>query len=72
VPNLRDAALENGTFSGIRAQAVSRRGELIDDFVFSETPGAWHVRNAPSPAATSSFAVARYLANQFDATRAEN
>jgi (S)-2-hydroxyglutarate dehydrogenase len=70
VPLLREAVTVPETFSGVRAQAVSRRGELIDDFVFSQTPGAWHVRNAPSPAATSAFALAKYLADQFDMTSA--
>ncbi len=68
VPLLREAVTLRETFSGVRAQAVSRGGELIDDFVFSQTLGAWHVRNAPSPAATSAFALAQYLADQFDTT----
>jgi (S)-2-hydroxyglutarate dehydrogenase len=67
VPVLRDLDIDRETFSGVRAQAVNRSGELIDDFVISGTPGAFHVRNAPSPAATSSFALARYLADQVDA-----
>jgi (S)-2-hydroxyglutarate dehydrogenase len=45
-------------FAGVRAQAVSRDGTLVDDFVISHTPRAVHVRNAPSPAATSSLALA--------------
>lgn len=45
-------------FGGVRAQAVGRDGRLVDDFVLSYTPRAVHVRNAPSPAATSSFALA--------------
>jgi (S)-2-hydroxyglutarate dehydrogenase len=50
--------------SGVRAQAVSRDGKLVDDFVFSETERALHVRNAPSPAATSSMAIARLVAER--------
>ena len=42
----------------------ARDGTLVDDFVISETPGASHVRNAPSPAATSSFALARELVDR--------
>jgi L-2-hydroxyglutarate oxidase len=42
----------------VRAQAVGRDGTLIDDFAISHTPGTTHVRNAPSPAATSSLALA--------------
>jgi 2-hydroxyglutarate dehydrogenase len=45
-------------FSGIRAQAVDRDGRLVDDFVIHRTERALHVRNAPSPAATSSLALA--------------
>lgn len=48
-------------FAGIRAQALSRSGALVDDFVFSRTDRVLHVRNAPSPGATSSLAIARYV-----------
>jgi (S)-2-hydroxyglutarate dehydrogenase len=51
-------------FAGIRAQALARDGKLVDDFVFSHTERALHVRNAPSPAATSSLAIARYVADE--------
>jgi L-2-hydroxyglutarate oxidase len=50
--------------AGVRAQAVARDGALVDDFVISETEGALHVRNAPSPAATSSMALAREIADR--------
>ena len=60
--------LEPGDFApwyaGIRAQAVSRDGALVDDFVIHETEHAVHVRNAPSPAATSSLALARLIADR--------
>jgi (S)-2-hydroxyglutarate dehydrogenase len=36
----------------------------VDDFVFSETEHALHVRNAPSPAGTSSLAIARLIADR--------
>ncbi len=48
-------------FGGVRAQAVSRNGKLVDDFVLSHTERAVHVRNAPSPAATSSLALAAHI-----------
>lgn len=48
-------------FAGIRAQALARDGSLVDDFVFSRTPRTLHVRNAPSPGATSSLAIARHV-----------
>lgn len=47
--------------AGIRAQAVARNGTLVDDFLFAETDRVVHVRNAPSPAATSSLAIARHV-----------
>jgi (S)-2-hydroxyglutarate dehydrogenase len=50
--------------SGIRAQAVDRQGRLVDDFVVHRTERALHIRNAPSPAATSSLALARLIADQ--------
>ena len=50
--------------SGVRAQAVARDGTLLDDFAFSETERALHVRNAPSPAATSALAIARLVADR--------
>lgn len=53
-------------FAGIRAQAVGRDGSLIDDFAFASTPRALHVRNAPSPGATSALAIARHVADQAD------
>jgi (S)-2-hydroxyglutarate dehydrogenase len=50
--------------SGVRAQALGRDGKLVDDFVISHTGRALHVRNAPSPAATSSLAIARLIADR--------
>jgi (S)-2-hydroxyglutarate dehydrogenase len=55
-------------FAGIRAQAVARSGALVDDFVFSQTGRhTLHVRNAPSPGATSSLAIARFVADRLEA-----
>jgi 2-hydroxyglutarate dehydrogenase len=48
----------------VRAQAVGRDGAMVDDFVFSEAAGALFVRNAPSPAATSSLAIAAFIADR--------
>jgi L-2-hydroxyglutarate oxidase LhgO len=47
--------------SGVRAQAVDRRGRLLQDFNIAETEGAIHVLNAPSPGASSSLAISRYI-----------
>ena len=63
VPELRPDDFEPG-FVGIRGQALGRDGRLVDDFVFSETERALHVRNAPSPAGTCSLAIARLIADQ--------
>jgi len=63
VPELEPQDVEP-SFAGIRAQALGRDGRLVDDFVFSHTERALHVRNAPSPAATSSLAIARYVADE--------
>lgn len=51
-------------FAGLRAQALARDGRLVDDFAFSRTERALHVRNAPSPAATSSLAIARHIVDE--------
>jgi (S)-2-hydroxyglutarate dehydrogenase len=51
-------------FSGVRAQALDRDGRLVDDFVVHRTERALHVRNAPSPAATSSLALAKLIVDQ--------
>ena len=52
--------------AGVRAQAVSRDGRLLDDFVFSQEEGILHVRNAPSPAATACLAIAEVIADRVD------
>jgi 2-hydroxyglutarate dehydrogenase len=63
VPALQGARAEAGP-AGIRAQAVDRDGRLVDDFVIHRTERALHVRNAPSPAATSSLALAALIADE--------
>jgi 2-hydroxyglutarate dehydrogenase len=63
VPDLRGARVDAGP-AGIRAQAIGRDGRLVDDFVIHRTERAIHVRNAPSPAATSSLALAELIAEE--------
>lgn len=46
---------------GLRAQALGRDGSLVDDFVIDSVDGITSVRNAPSPAATSSLAIAEHI-----------
>jgi (S)-2-hydroxyglutarate dehydrogenase len=65
LPELRPADLVPA-FAGVRAQAVARDGALVDDFVVSRTARAVHIRNAPSPAATSSLALARRVADMVE------
>jgi L-2-hydroxyglutarate oxidase LhgO len=52
--------------SGVRAQALSEDGALVDDFVIHRSGPVLHVRNGPSPAATSSLAIAGYIADQWE------
>ncbi|HEY6730589.1 MAG TPA: L-2-hydroxyglutarate oxidase [Solirubrobacterales bacterium] len=66
VPALKGVKAEPGP-AGIRAQALGRDGKLVDDFVVHRTERAIHVRNAPSPAATSSLALARLIADELEA-----
>jgi (S)-2-hydroxyglutarate dehydrogenase len=49
------------TTAGVRAQAVRRDGSLVDDFVLESAGRVFLVRNAPSPAATSSLAIAEHV-----------
>ena len=49
--------------AGIRAQAITPRGELIHDFVIEQTERVLHVCNAPSPAATSALPIGRHIVN---------
>jgi len=50
--------------AGVRAQAVARDGSLLDDFVVDVSGAVVAVRNAPSPAATSSLAIAEHIADR--------
>jgi L-2-hydroxyglutarate oxidase LhgO len=61
VPSLASDSLQAGG-AGVRAQAVDRMGRLVDDFIFESGPKSLHVINAPSPAATSSLAIAEEIA----------
>ena len=56
VPSIRVTDIEPGG-AGVRAQAMAREGELIQDFCLIQRPAALHVLNAPSPAATASLAI---------------
>ncbi|MDQ2909310.1 MAG: L-2-hydroxyglutarate oxidase [Candidatus Eremiobacteraeota bacterium] len=73
IPELRPEDCLPGP-AGVRAQAMAADGSLVDDFVFEGSDGIVHVRNAPSPAATSSLAIGKYIVEdaqkRFDLGRA--
>jgi len=50
--------------AGVRAQAVSRDGQMVDDFVIEETDRVVNVENAPSPAATASLNIGRLVVDR--------
>ncbi len=50
--------------SGVRAQAVNTDGSLVDDFIIEQVGSTVHVLNAPSPGATASLAIGRYVAKK--------
>lgn len=57
--------------AGVRAQALDMDGNLVDDFIFDSGAGPLskrmlHVRNAPSPAATSSLAIAKMICDEMN------
>ncbi|MGH8970784.1 MAG: L-2-hydroxyglutarate oxidase, partial [Actinomycetes bacterium] len=60
VPELRLADVVPGP-TGVRAQALGRDGSLVDDFRIDRSERVVWVRNAPSPAATSSLAIAEHV-----------
>jgi (S)-2-hydroxyglutarate dehydrogenase len=51
------------THSGVRAQALMADGRLVDDFLIVNGKNSVHVCNAPSPAATASLEIGRFIAN---------
>jgi (S)-2-hydroxyglutarate dehydrogenase len=66
IPELVPADVIPGP-SGVRAQSVARDGRLVDDFSFNvQQSQLMHVRNAPSPAATSSLAIGQLIADEWD------
>jgi L-2-hydroxyglutarate oxidase len=62
MPDLQIDDLEPGG-AGVRAQAMEPSGALVDDFRIVRGPRMIHVLNAPSPAATASIAIGRYVAS---------
>ena len=65
LPDLRAADVVRDR-AGVRAQAIARDGALLDDFAIHRVGSVVAVRNAPSPAATSSFAIAEHICDQLE------
>ncbi|MEM9283337.1 MAG: L-2-hydroxyglutarate oxidase [Verrucomicrobiota bacterium] len=64
VPDIREEHLGEVGASGVRAQAISRQGDLLMDFAFRRGPKQLHVINAPSPGATACLAIGQYIVDQ--------
>ncbi|WP_345801125.1 L-2-hydroxyglutarate oxidase [Microbacterium sp. AZCO] len=65
IPELRQSDLTRKSAAGVRAQAWGRAGELLDDFAVDQVGPITLLRNAPSPAATSSIAIAHHVIEHY-------
>jgi L-2-hydroxyglutarate oxidase len=65
VPDVRREDLERAP-AGVRAQAITADGKLVDDFAFHQVGRALHVLNAPSPAATAALEIGRAIAARLE------
>lgn len=65
VPELKMSDLDVKAGAGVRAQAWGRDGSLLDDFAVDQVGPVTVLRNAPSPAATSSIAIAQYVIEHY-------
>lgn len=63
-PNIKSQYLKKYP-AGVRAQAIDRNGKFIHDFLFIESDRCLHTCNAPSPGATSSLPIGRYIVDKF-------
>ena len=63
IPEIQEHDLEPAP-AGVRAQAVDKEGNLLDDFYIQESAHFIHVLNAPSPAATSSLSIGLTVAER--------
>jgi L-2-hydroxyglutarate oxidase LhgO len=66
LPTLTEQAIQPAG-SGVRAQALDRHSNLVDDFHFVDQDRILHVCNVPSPAATASLTIGREIAAMLDA-----
>lgn len=65
IPDVEEYMFEKGGTAGVRAQAVSPGGKLIMDFNVIKENNQIHVLNAPSPGATASLSIAKYIINHY-------
>jgi L-2-hydroxyglutarate oxidase len=65
IPDLEDYMFVKGGTAGVRAQAISPKGELIMDFNIIKEYNQIHVLNAPSPGATASLSIAKYIIQNY-------
>jgi L-2-hydroxyglutarate oxidase len=61
IPDVEDYMFKKGGTAGVRAQAMSPNGDLIMDFNIVQEENQIHILNAPSPGATASISIARYI-----------
>jgi L-2-hydroxyglutarate oxidase len=65
IPDIEEYMLIKGGTAGVRAQAISPQGELMMDFSIVKENNQIHVLNAPSPGATASLAIAKYIIQKY-------
>ncbi len=65
IPDVEEYMFKKGGTAGVRAQALSPKGELIMDFNIVKEGNQIHVLNAPSPGATASLSIAKYIINNY-------
>ena len=64
MPEINSSMLEKGG-SGVRAQAMSPKGDLLMDFRIEKKENQIHILNAPSPGATASLSIADYIIDNY-------
>ncbi len=65
IPDVEEYMFVKGGTAGVRAQAISPKGELIMDFNIIKENNQIHVLNAPSPGATASLSIAKYIIENY-------
>lgn len=65
IPDVEEYMFTKGGTAGVRAQAISPEGELLMDFNIIKENNQIHVLNAPSPGATASLSIAKYIIQNY-------